>query len=130
MIIRVRFALEEILLRIRDHYGEEQACSLKLCRTFRNLSIEVPVDSGWILKAILMTSVIAIAMPPIPGAFLTCFGILPTQLSIPSEGVVVMGILSTFIDMFCTALTNSYIMLELMEQAKHLGILDEETLRR
>lgn len=91
---------------------------------------QVPVDLGWVLKVILMTSVIAIAMPPIPGAFLTCFGILLTQLSIPSEGVVVMGILSTFIDMFCTALTNSYIMLELTSQAKHLGILDEETLRR
>lgn len=89
-----------------------------------------PVDMGWILTTILMTAVIAIAMPPIPGALLTCFGILLSQLSIPSEGIVVMGILSIFLDMLCTAAGNSYLQMELSGQAQKLNLLDEEKLRK
>ena len=91
---------------------------------------QTPVDMGWILTTVLLTAIIAIAMPPIPGALLTCFGILLSQLSIPAEGIVAVGILSAFLDMLCTAAGNSYLQMELSGQAKKLDLLDEETLRK
>ena len=89
----------------------------------------ITVDESWLVQAALLSGVVAIAMPPIPGAFLTCFGILLTQMNLPMEGLVVMATLNVVIDAVCTATTNLYLQMEIAEQADALGMLDAEILR-
>ena len=91
-------------------------------------SYGIAVDAGWLVMLILLDAVLCMAMPPIPGAFLACFGLLLTQLGIPMEGVAVMAVLNVFLDAACTAYSSAYLQLELAVQAKKLDLLDRKIL--
>ena len=71
---------------------------------------------------------LSIAIPPTPGAMLTCYGILMAQLNIPVEGLLLAATLDVVLDFFMTGIDILTLELELVCQADRLHMLDRETL--
>ena len=89
----------------------------------------VQVGISWLIMAILICAILAMAVPPVPGAMLTCYGILLAQLGIPAEGLLV----ATTLEILMNPLSSGFIVLdlsaEMVQQAAILGMLDREVLR-
>ena len=90
----------------------------------------VEVNVSWYIMAGLLAAVLSIAVPPTPGAGLTCYGILLTQLSIPAEGMLMAVALNIVFDFLCTGVNVLLLHWELLCQADILHMLDHETLRK
>lgn len=90
----------------------------------------IPITPVWLVTAVLLTAVLGIAVPPIPGAGLTCYGILFAQLGIPLDGIAVAATLAAGIDFFATASNLMMLQLEVTGQAKALSMLDKEKLMK
>ncbi len=88
----------------------------------------VVVSVSWLIMAILICAILAMAVPPVPGAMLTCYGILLAQLGIPPEGLLV----ATTLEIVMNNLSSGFIILhlsaEMILQGAALDMLDRETL--
>lgn len=74
----------------------------------------VTITPMWLITAVLVSGILSIAVPPVPGGDVSCFAILFLQLGIPALGValaisvdLILDFLITATDLFCqqTALT-------------------------
>lgn len=90
----------------------------------------VPVSLVWMLIAVIISVILAIASPPIPGGTLTCYTVMFTQLGIPAEALAVALALDVLFDFMATALNMVLLELELAQQAKNLNMLDEAVMKR
>ena len=90
----------------------------------------VAVSPSWFLMAVLVCAILSCAVPPLPGASLTCYGILLTQLGIPAEGLLLAAALDIILDFVSSGFVVLDLELELVRQAGILGMLDRETLAR
>ena len=90
---------------------------------------EVKVNISWMLLCVLICSILAIAVPPIPGADAMLFGIIFPQLGIPIEAMAFAVTLDAIFDFLGCAVNNSLGMLEFVLQADKLKMLDKELLR-
>lgn len=61
---------------------------------------------------------------------MACVGILIKQLGLPGESMAVAGLLSLVLDFIATGFNLGLRHLELILQADHLGMLDQEVLRK
>lgn len=90
----------------------------------------VEVSLSWIIMAVLICAILAMAVPPVPGAMLTCYGILLAQLGIPAEGLLV----ATTLEIIMNPLSSGFIVLdlsaEMVQQAASLDMLDRDALRK
>lgn len=84
----------------------------------------------WIVLAIFSAVVLAIAAPPIPGGTLTCYSILFIQLGLPEEALVVALALDVLFDFIATGADMFILQLELLIQAKNLGKIKENILKK
>lgn len=91
-------------------------------------SYNVPVSAAWILMAVLVTVILAIASPPIPGGTLACYTVMFAQLGIPTEGLVVALAVDVFLDFISTAMNMILIETELLQQGRNLNMLDRDVL--
>ena len=73
-----------------------------------------------LLIAIISSTFLVIASPPIPGGVMSCYTVLFVQMGIPLEGLGVVMTLSVFLDFFCTAVNVCAIQLLLALQARKL----------
>ena len=90
----------------------------------------VPISPTWLISALLITVVLAVAAPPVPGGGLTCYTMLFLQLNIPAEAVAITIALNVILEFFGTAVNLFCLQAELVELAGSLDRLDVETLRR
>lgn len=90
----------------------------------------VPISPAWLISALLITVVLAVAAPPVPGGGLTCYTMLFLQLNIPAEAVAITLALNVILEFFGTAVNLFCLQAELVELAGSLDRLDVETLRR
>lgn len=90
----------------------------------------VPISPAWLVSALLITVVLAVAAPPVPGGGLTCYTMLFLQLNIPTEAVAITIALNVILEFFGTAVNLFCLQAELVELAGSLDRLDVETLRR
>ena len=90
---------------------------------------QIPVSPSWFVLAWILAAFLSVAVPPTPGAMLTCYGILLVQLGIPMEGMLLAVTLNVVLDFFMTAMDVLTLQLDLVSQGKLLRMLDEETLR-
>lgn len=88
----------------------------------------VSVSAAWILMAVLITVILAIASPPIPGGTLACYTVMFAQLGIPTEGLVVALAVDVLLDFISTAMNMILIETELLQQGRNLNMLDREVL--
>ena len=89
----------------------------------------VAMPLPWVVTGVLVSGLLAIAAPPIPGGSLTCYTVLLTQLGIPEEaiGLAVAG--NVILDFFMTSCGISCLQSELVLSSSRLGMLDAGTLR-
>ncbi len=90
---------------------------------------DVKTNISWIILGILMSSILTIAVPPIPGALAMLFGILFSQMGIPAEAMAFAVTCDVFYDFLDTATNNTVGILEYVLQADKLDMLDIDKLR-
>lgn len=91
-------------------------------------SYEISVSAAWILMAVLVTVILAVASPPIPGGTLACYTVMFAQLGIPTEGLVVAMAVDVLFDFIATAVNMVLIETELVQQGRNLNMLDSALL--
>ena len=84
----------------------------------------------WLILAIFSAVVLAIAAPPIPGGTLTCYSILFIQLGLPAEALAVALALDVLFDFIATGADMFILQLELLVQAKQMGMVKEKILKK
>ena len=91
---------------------------------------DVSVNISWVIIGIIISSILAMAVPPIPGAVAMLFGILFTQMGIPAEAMAFAVACDAFYDFLDAAVNNSVGIMEFVLQADNLDMLDVKTLRQ
>lgn len=90
----------------------------------------VEISLAWIVMAIVVSLILAVASPPILGGTLICYTMLFMQLGIPSEGLVVVMAIDILFDFIATPIDMVMLELELVQQAGKLELLDLDILRQ
>ena len=91
---------------------------------------QVEVTLSWLIMAVMISAILAIAAPPVPGAMMTCYGILLTQMGIPGEGVLLATALDIIMDFILAGCIIMHLQMEMVLQAARLDMLDRETLQK
>lgn len=89
----------------------------------------VAITPIWMLTAFIISVILAIAAPPVPGAALTCYTILFMQLGIPAEAIAVVIALNVILEFVATAVNLFCLQTELVELSGSLQTLDVKKLR-
>lgn len=88
----------------------------------------VQADAIWYLRLGISCLLYAIAIPPVPGGTLACYGIMLASLGIPLDAVAVVTALDLLLDNFCMGGNVSTVILEILLAANSLGAVDHERL--
>ncbi len=89
----------------------------------------VSITPTWLLTALFICVMLAVAAPPVPGAALTCYTLLFTQLGVPMEAVAVMTALNVILEFLATAANLFCLQMALTDLGGSLEMLDVDTLR-
>lgn len=89
----------------------------------------IPVSASWIITALMVCAILAIATPPIPGGATASMAVLFTQLNIPPEALAATLAVAIIVDFFGTATDIFGGQCMLILGAKDFGMLDEDKLR-
>lgn len=90
----------------------------------------VGVSLSWFVAAALTASLLAIAVPPLPGAGLMIFSTLFAQLGIPEEALLFAALMYIPLDYVATGGNVGALLLELTREAGGMNLLDREKLLR
>ena len=90
----------------------------------------VNISPIWLVTALFISVILAIATPPIPGGSLTCYTLLFLQLNIPAEAIPIIIAVEVIMDFICTAVNLLCLQTELVELAGELDMLDYTKLRK
>jgi Na+/H+-dicarboxylate symporter len=88
------------------------------------------VDMIWLVVLGLLSVLISMSIPPVPGTFLACLTIVFSQLKIPVEGLSISATLGMLLDFVLTGARVYLNQIELLLQAKSYDMLDMDMLRR
>lgn len=91
---------------------------------------DVSMSPLWLMTALFISVILAIATPPIPGGSLTCYPLLFMQLGVPLEAVPIIIAVVVFMDFLYTAVNLLCLQLDLVELAGELYMLDYNKLRK
>lgn len=111
-------------------YMPGSVCAFLLTAFYLAEAYQVQVDYAWFIMAAITCTMMAIALPPVPGAGIGCYSIMLTQLGIPAEGLVAAATLDVFFDFIAVAMDNTMLQLELVLQADAMELLNHELLER
>ena len=89
----------------------------------------VPISFSSYLILTVTTYIVSIATPCIPGAMLSLFALVMTQMGIPSDAMVIIIALDAITDRINTGNDAAGIQLQLIDIAESLAMLDKEKLR-
>jgi Na+/H+-dicarboxylate symporter len=90
----------------------------------------VSISLEWLITAVIVSIILAIAAPPVPGGALTCMTMLFVQLNIPAEAISAIIALNVIMEFFATAVNLLCLQTELVELAGDLNMLDCDILRK
>ena len=93
-------------------------------------SFDVVITPMWVITAIIVCGILAIATPPIPGGALSIFTVLFIQLNIPSEALALAIGIDLLVDYLVTAGDISCLQSELLLSADKMDLLDRRILDR
>jgi len=88
------------------------------------------ISPTWLITLMLISVILAVAAPPVPGGALTCYTILFMQLNIPAEALAITIALNVVLEFAATGVNLLCLQTELVELAGALDMLDIEKLRR
>ena len=90
----------------------------------------VAITPVWILKAIVFALILLVAAPPIPGVNLLSYVVIIGQLGIGADYVIAAMIFDILFNAFGSAANLTMLQLDLILQAKHMGLLNSSVLSR
>ena len=89
----------------------------------------IHADIAWWITMWIVSSLLAIATPPVAGGNISCLSVMMLQLHIPAEGLALGVALAMFLDFLCTGAKIPILHMELALQADQMGLLDHDILR-
>ena len=89
----------------------------------------VSVSASWIVTALMISAILSVATPPVPGGATASFAILFSQLKIPMEALAITLAVSIILDFIETTVDVFGGQCMLILSARNFGMLDAETLR-
>ncbi|MBO6108893.1 MAG: cation:dicarboxylase symporter family transporter [Eubacterium sp.] len=110
-------------------YMQGTVAYLTILSLFFAETYHLEVNMMWFIIAVLSSTLLAIAVPPIPGAALMLFTILFSQLGIPMGAVVIGTALDVFFDFFDTGINVFTLVLEVADGARAMNCLDQKVLK-
>ena len=90
---------------------------------------QAPISLAWLLTAAVTAALVAIAMPPIPGADILSYTLLFSSLGIPSEALVLATAVDIVIDFLDTGYNVLNLILQIACEAGRQGALDRSILQ-
>ena len=90
----------------------------------------VKVDAFWILSSVILAVVLFVATPPVPGANLLAYVVFFAALKIPKEALMNAMIFDIIFGIFAGAGNQFLLQFELIWQAKSIGLLNREKLKK
>ena len=111
-------------------YKPVTAISFAACVLYFAPLYQVEVSVVWLFTAVLVISIITVALPPVPGGTLACYTIVFIQLGIPPAAIAVAMVLDVVFDFISTGFDTVFRQCELILQADRVGMLDKDTLRK
>ena len=90
---------------------------------------QVEISVGWLLLAMVLSVVLFVASPPVPGSNLLAYIVIFAQLNIPSAALIDAMIFDILFGIFAAAVNESLLQMKLILQADRLGLLDLDRLR-
>ncbi len=88
----------------------------------------VSCSVSWIIAAVIISSIIAIATPPIPGGGAVAYSIIFAQMGIPDEAMAVALAIDIITDFLITAFEMFVLPLSLINISYSLGMIDRDIL--
>lgn len=88
----------------------------------------VSCSVGWMIVAVIISSIIAIATPPIPGGGAVAYSIIFAQMGIPSEAMTIALAIDIITDFLITAFEMLVLPLSLINTGYSLGMIDRDIL--
>ncbi len=88
----------------------------------------VNCSPGWVLVAVFISSVIAIATPPIPGGGALAYSIIFAQMGIPTEAMAMALAIDIITDFLVTSFEMVVLPLALINISSSLGMIDQDVL--
>ncbi len=86
------------------------------------------VNPAWFVMAWITATLLSIAIPPIPGAGLTIYSILFSQLGIPADALFLAAALDVVVDFFDTGVNVLLLNLEMIRESVIMNRNDREML--
>lgn len=90
----------------------------------------VKADALWYARLGISCLLYAVAVPPVPGGMLACYGILLASLGIPLDAVAVVTALDLLLDNLCASGNVGSAILQILLAADSLGAVDHQQLRQ
>ena len=90
---------------------------------------DIPCSVGWIVAAIFVSAMVAIACPPIPGGGAAAYAMLYVQLGIPDAALALTLALDMLLDFIVTAFSVVIIQYTLIDISAGMGMIDKKVLR-
>ena len=86
--------------------------------------------TAWYVTAVVLSVVLFVATPPVPGANLLAYIALFAQAGIPADALICAMIFDVFFGIFANAANQSLLQLDLVLQADRIGLLNRKALTR
>ena len=109
-------------------YMPSSALSLMVLSVYFAQQYGLAVNLSWLIMASVTASLLAIAVPPLPGSGILIFGTLFAQLGIPAEALLMTTLMDMVVDNFITGGNIASLLMELAREAGQLNIIDREKL--
>ncbi|MCC8104375.1 MAG: dicarboxylate/amino acid:cation symporter [Clostridiales bacterium] len=90
----------------------------------------VDITPVWLVMSVLVSVLVAIAAPPVPGGAVACYTVVFAQLGIPVEAVALAVAVDAILEFPATAANLTCLQVETTFVSSKLGMLDEEVLRK
>lgn len=90
----------------------------------------VNISYGWLMVVMLLTVILFVATPPVPGANLLAYIMIFSQLKISSSVLIDAMIFDIIFGIFASAGNQALLQMELISQADKLGLLNRKRLRK
>jgi len=88
------------------------------------------ISPGWLIVAVVLSVVLFVATPPVPGANLLAYIIIFGQLGIPGKALIDAMIFDILFGIFASAANQTVLQMDLIIQADKIGLLDLKKLRK
>lgn len=109
-------------------YMQGTVAYLTILSLFFAETYHLEVNLMWFVMTVLSATLLAIAVPPIPGAALMLFTILFSQLGIPMEALVMATAMDIVCDFFDTGVNVFLLVLEVVSGARSMKRIDRTRL--